>query len=51
MRPPKIPCPRNNPHCQGVIDDLPIDNVLFMMAVVIIIMAYLLLTKKKYKQL
>lgn len=42
-KPPGVPCPPNNPHCNGNAPDVPLDNPYFiygMMIIAVLFIAY-----------
>lgn len=42
-KPPGVPCPPRNPHCQGDVPSVPLDNPYFILAmfvIAILIIAY-----------
>jgi len=45
MKPPHVPCPPRNPHCQGL-DSVLIDNWIWVIIAIIAITAYLIINKK-----
>lgn len=41
-KPPGVPCPPNNPHCQGDVVSASIDNPIFMVLLIILISIFIL---------
>jgi len=41
-KPPNVPCPPRNPHCNDIIDSVSIDNPVWAIAVVVLIIIYLI---------
>lgn len=49
-KPPGVPCPPNNPHCQGEIPNVPIENYLFMAIIIVLITIYIFYIMKKKQE-
>jgi len=45
-KPPNVPCPPRNPHCNDIIDSVSIDNPVWIIAIIAGIIIYLLIKKK-----
>jgi len=48
-KPPGVPCPPRNPHCHDIIDSVPIDGPIRIIAIIAGILTYLLIKKKLIK--
>lgn len=45
-KPPGVPCPPNNPHCNGNAPDVPLDDPYFIIAMILIAIMFALIKLK-----